>query len=163
MWVGLGIACVVSVGCDSKGAGSGSAKPAATSAAKSSGTAKSPATASPAAANQGPINGCTSFVDRTSVDAEHTIHWNESAAKSPARCMKIKAGQSVVWDGDFARYPVQVAGGTTPSPIAGFKDAISNPGVKGEERSLIEFMKPGTYGFVCPSKPEMKGAILVVP
>jgi hypothetical protein len=130
---------VIAIGCDSKGSSKGTSKSAPTSSA-----ARKPAPAGTSAA-AGPINGCASFADRTDENADHVIHWDESVAKSPARCMKIKAGQLVTWEGDFARYPIRPSGGDSPTPITQLTENISNPGVKGEERTNAEFKKTVTH------------------
>lgn len=154
-------------GCEGKPSGGGSkgAAPAQTAAAaKGAKKAATGASGAPApAAPGGPVAGCTSFADHTSVNDVHSIPWDESLAKSPLRCIKIKAGQDITWEGDFAKNPMIPAGGDTPTPIADVRENVSNPGLKGEERSMTTFKKPGTFGYASSKTPAMKGAIQVVP
>ncbi|HEY9841216.1 MAG TPA: plastocyanin/azurin family copper-binding protein [Candidatus Obscuribacterales bacterium] len=109
------------------------------------------------------INGCTSYEDRTNVDADHMITWDLSVSSQSERCMKIKAGQSVTFMGNFTAHPLMTKGGSTPSPFDDAANQVANPGLTGQEGTSLEFKTAGTFGYVCKFHPSMTGAILVVP
>lgn len=95
------------------------------------------------------INGCATFVDRTADGASRTLPWNEDLIYEPARCMQVRVGQSVTFDGDLDNHPMVPSGGDMPSPVGG---------------AVATFTAPGTYGYRCiPHPAEMNGAIHVVP
>jgi plastocyanin len=93
------------------------------------------------------------YVDRTADGADRTLTWDFSFAGSPERCLKIRVGQSVQWDGHFAAHPLESDQGDRPNPI------VANLGDSG----LIRFDRPGVFGFRCNFHFEMRGAIQVVP
>lgn len=98
-------------------------------------------------------SNCTTFTDHTADGDARTIKWDFSIATSPDRCMKIKAGQTVTWQGDFGTHPLGTNGGDTPNPIA---DVDTSTG-------KVTFPNAGTFGFKCEVHPAMIGAIQVVP
>jgi len=102
------------------------------------------------AAPAGPVNGCKTFDDRTGATASRTIAWMFPLAAAD-RCIAIKAGQSVTWNGDFTMYRVGASGGDSPNPISGF-DPMS---------PTVAFPKAGTFGFESPDAPALVGAIKV--
>lgn len=105
-------------------------------------------------ADSGPlvVNNCKTFDDRTGSGATRTIAW-QFPIPAADRCVRIKKGQSVTFNGNFTQYRVAPsAGSTQPNPIASFDE--SSPTVK--------FPNVGTYGFECPDAPALLGAIDVV-
>jgi plastocyanin len=126
-----------------------------------------PAPASPTpAANAAVVNGCNGgdYSDHTAdADAQGThVKWDESIASSNDRCIKVRVGSTVTFEGDFAKHPMSASGGESVNPLAGIGERIANP-ASPEEFAPTKFEKTGVYGFVCSKHPEMKGAILVVP
>lgn len=102
------------------------------------------------------LNGCTTFVDGTDADGgSRTLTWDFSITTDPKRCLKIKAGQSVTWSGNFTTHPLAAAGGSSPNPVQGNSPVGTTV--------AIPFPNAGTYGFVCGAHPQMKGAIEVTP
>lgn len=99
------------------------------------------------------VNGCTTFVDLTRGTAD--ITWDLSLVGTPGRCLMVKQGQTVTWNGDFTSHPLKASGGTTPSPIVN--------GQPGDTDVAIQFDDPGVYGYVCEIHASMTGAIQVVP
>lgn len=106
------------------------------------------------------INGCTAYVDRTADDADREIEWKVITPKPAEWCMKIKAGQSVVWRatdaGGFNTHPLDPHNGDTGNPInaAGTGDVTSHTFPEGNK----------TFGFWCTIHTTlMQGAIYVVP
>lgn len=94
------------------------------------------------------LNGCSAYVDRRAAAASRTLVWDASIAVSAERCMKIRAGQQVVFDGDFEAHPLEALGGDVPSPFS--------------SASWV-FAEPGVFGYICTIHAEMTGAIWVVP
>ncbi|HVV83060.1 MAG TPA: plastocyanin/azurin family copper-binding protein [Kofleriaceae bacterium] len=110
---------------------------------------------------QAAINGCTeaTAVDRTAAGASRTISFAGEAYTPP--CIKISAGQTVVWNGDFSAHPLRpglIVGGTPQNqpgnPIP--------PTSSGNTRQAT-FAVAGSYGFYCANHfPDgMMGAIYV--
>lgn len=95
------------------------------------------------------LNGCKTYVDLTADAAKREITWGFSVSNTPEACMRIKAGQSVTWNGDFGLHPLGPKGGDTPTPIT--------------NTATVKFDKAGTFGFVCTAHSTMQGVILVVP
>lgn len=103
------------------------------------------------------INGCSSgFQDQTAASSPRILNWDLPLADSPARCMKIKVGQIVRWQGLFSFHPLQPKDGDSPNPITPFSAATP-------DFYEISFPNAGTFGFVCGAHPTMTGAIFVVP
>lgn len=104
-----------------------------------------------------PINGCSiGFQDQTAASAPRVLNWDLPVANSPARCMKVKVGQSVKWQGLFSFHPISPKDGDTPNPITPF--SASSP-----DSYSVTFPSAGTFGFVCDAHANMTGAIYVVP
>lgn len=95
------------------------------------------------------LNGCSEYEAQVGPSAGRTILWDGSVPDQPARCMKIRAWQSVVFEGDFVEHPLVALGGDTPSPVT-------------SETSIL-FAEPGLFGYVCTFHDWMTGAIWVVP
>ena len=102
------------------------------------------------AAPAGPVNGCKTFDDRTAPGASRTITWTFPIAAAD-RCVLVKVGQSVTWDGNFTMYRVGASGGDSPNPIADFDP----------NTPVVGFPKAGTFGFESPDAPALVGAIKV--
>jgi hypothetical protein len=100
------------------------------------------------------VDGCleTAYQDRTAPDADRMLAWDFPFASSIERCLTIRAGQSVRWDGNFSIHPLTADEGDTPNPIA-------SPAADGS----VVFSKPGLYGFRCNYHDEMRGSIQVLP
>ncbi len=97
------------------------------------------------------LNGCTdaSYSDQTAAGA--TITWDFTV--SP-KCVKIKAGQTVTWNGNFATHPINPFGGDQGSPVPSTSTGNTAKGT---------FPTAGTFGFHCVNHPSMLGAVKVVP
>jgi hypothetical protein len=103
-----------------------------------------------AATPNGPaINGCTQYVDRTADAASRTLVWSFSIANAPERCMIVKAGQTVTFQGDLAIHPLAAKGGDAPSPITNV--------------ASVKFANAGSFGYVCTNHPSMTGVVYVLP
>ncbi|CAN5568858.1 hypothetical protein BH09MYX1_BH09MYX1_24470 [soil metagenome] len=102
-------------------------------------------------AGGGSLNGCTdsAYSDQTAAGA--TITWDFTV--SP-KCVKIKAGQSVTWNGDFATHPINPFGGDNGSQVPSVSTGTTAKGT---------FASAGTFGFHCLNHPSMLGAVKVVP
>jgi len=107
----------------------------------------------PASAQAQVIQDCqpNQYLDRTATGADRQLNWDFSIATDPERCLQVRVGQTVVWNGNLDSHPLGAQGGDTPNPIASH--------VNGS----VTFNTVGTYGFVCLSHSSMKGAIKVVP
>jgi len=102
----------------------------------------------------GPVSGCTTYVDRSAPADERVETWDFSLVQHPERCMKIKVGQSVTFNGDFTMRPIAGNGGDSPNPFDSFDPSSGN---------IIAFPVEGTFGYANPDTPAMLGAIQVVP
>lgn len=98
------------------------------------------------------LNGCTSYVDRTAPGASRTLDWDYGIESDPERCIKVKVGQIVKFDGDIVDHPIDARGGTTPNPFKGALDS----------KASFAFPKAGGFGFYCFIHEEMNGAVWVV-
>jgi plastocyanin len=100
-----------------------------------------------------PVQDCApeQFLDRTAPGADRDITWTVSITFDPERCMEVRVGQQVRWNGSLGTHPLDPEGGDTPNPIARHQDG------------LVTFDAPGTFGYVCGNHPVMKGAIRVLP
>lgn len=108
---------------------------------------------SPGVARAQAVNDCqpSQFVDRSAgAAALRQIAWDFGVTSAPERCMAIKTGQTVVWDGDLDVHPLAGSGGDSPNPISS------------HHAGSVTFNAPGTFGFVCLAHSPMKGAIKVV-
>jgi plastocyanin len=91
------------------------------------------------------------YLDRTTQGADRTFHWDYSFAGDPERCITVRVGQSVTWQGNFGDHPLAADEGDQPNPIANHVDG------------LVTFTTPGTFGYRCNYHFEMRGAIRVLP
>lgn len=100
------------------------------------------------------VNSCKTFDDRTATGASRTIAW-QFPLPAADRCIEIKVGQSVTWNGDFAKYGVAAskgpAGGDSPNPISAFDPTAPT----------VKFPSAGTFGFESPDAPALTGAVKV--
>jgi hypothetical protein len=94
------------------------------------------------------VNGCTSFVDRSEASAIRVLPWDSSIESNPLRCVQIKMGQNICWDGDLSVHPLVPLGGDIPTPIG---------------PACATFNQTGSYGYHCAVHPNMQGAVQVVP
>lgn len=101
--------------------------------------------------------GCTELEDRTADDASRTIAFGDTLGNTYApKCLKIKAGQTVTFDGDFTVHPLAHACGpaeTIPNVTTGTSEAVT-------------FETSGNYGYFCtrhgnPAGGGMAGRIVV--
>ena len=107
----------------------------------------------PATASAAPSD-CSSYTDRSGAGDSRTLVWDFSITSNPARCMKVRVGQSVIWQGDVLGFhPLASDGGTTPNPI---------PGAPTSASATVTFTQPGTFGYICGNHAFMTGAIQVV-
>jgi hypothetical protein len=91
------------------------------------------------------------FLDRSAASADRRITWDFSISSDPERCLTVRQGQTVVWDGDLDNHPLGGSGGNMPNPI----------GL--HQNGSVTFNAPGTFGYVCLAHSSMKGAIKVLP
>jgi hypothetical protein len=91
------------------------------------------------------------YVDRTAPGADRSLPWDFGITTAPERCMQVRVGQTVVWNGDLDVHPLGGQGGDAPNPISL------------HQNGSVTFNSAGTFGFVCLSHSSMKGAIKVVP
>jgi plastocyanin len=101
------------------------------------------------------LNDCTTFRDATAESDPRAIVWDFGVATSDDRCMRVKLGQTVTWNGNFATHPLGTQGGNSPNPIAA-------PSTPTPESRTVTFGNTGTFGYVCTRHSSMKGAIQVV-
>lgn len=104
-----------------------------------------------------PVNGCTVFVNKSAPNDARTIDFPTGAIPSQytPNCMRVKAGQTVTWNGAFASHPLMASGGDAGNPIT----TTSTGSTK-----AFTFPTAGTYGFACMFHGgSMFGAIEVVP
>jgi plastocyanin len=117
------------------------------------GTAQDAGTDSAAALCDSTFAGCTEVdaggeagVGNVFLDvgaADQTIDFGGSLGTVYApRCLKIKAGQKVTWNGDFSSHPLTAAGCNPPGG-----DAI--PATSTGTTTSVTFATKGTYGFYC--------------
>src|SRR5262245_53241483 len=79
-------------------------------------------TLSPASAFADPVDGCNDadYLDRTAPGADRTLTWDFSIVGDPERCLEVRVGQSVRWNGDVENtHPLSADEGSQPNPIAG--------------------------------------------
>jgi len=96
------------------------------------------------------INDCKTFVDKSGAADTRTITWTIPLTV-PERCMTIKKGQTVKWDGNFSSHPLAPKNGDTPNPVTGV-DASGN----------VTFPNAGVFGYECGIHPSMTGVIKVI-
>jgi hypothetical protein len=102
------------------------------------------------------INGCTtyeSYVDRTADGASRVLSWVVGIAGNPAKCMKVKVGQMVVLNGDFAAHPLVPDEGDVPTQI---------PAKNSGTDLIIVPTIPGTFGYISSNESTMTGALYVI-
>lgn len=111
-------------------------------------------------ADAGVDGGAAQFVDNGAADAMIDFGGSVGLAYSP-KCLKIKAGQKVMWMGDFSFHPLSPA---ACNPSGG--DTI--PATSSGTSTTVTFTKTGTYGYYCQvhgapggSASAMNGVIVV--
>ncbi|MDX2019485.1 MAG: hypothetical protein SF187_04540 [Deltaproteobacteria bacterium] len=91
------------------------------------------------------------YVDRTQVVADRVLAWSHGFSDDE-RCLVVRVGQTVVWQGSLSTHPLDAEGGDSPNPIVSHSDGV------------VTFRSPGTFGYVCgAAHAGMYGAIHVVP
>jgi plastocyanin len=113
--------------------------------------------------NAAVVNGCTGgdYGDHTT-EPSTTVKWDESIEKSFDRCIRVKVGQSVSYEGDFSKHPMEASGGDSESPFKDIAERVTNAGTP-QEAVAFKFTKTGVFGYKCTKHPSMAGAVLVVP
>lgn len=148
--------------------GSTSSSSGSTSSSSSGGTSSSSSGNTSSSSSSGDsgstLNGCTSFKDETNaVNAQGVaITWDLTIAQSDMRCITVKVGTDVTFEGNFTAHPIAPQGGDTPTPFTDAVANVANPGTA-EERTTMKFDKAGSFGFVCTFHSNMKGVIQVIP
>lgn len=100
------------------------------------------------------VKSCNgTYVDRTDPGAARTIQWDQDVMTRPERCMMIKVGQKVKWNGDFTVHSLEANGAEADNPIH------ADIGDVGE----ITFTRAATFGYTCAFHGTEVGAIKVVP
>jgi plastocyanin len=120
------------------------------------GTGGSGGTAGSGGACAASFAGCTAYEDHTAAADSRNIAF-VTAMYTPS-CMKIKAGQTVTFSGQFAAHPLMQSCGPAPAVITNGT---------GTSKS-ITFAAAGDYGYYCTvhgtaSGFGMAGSISVVP
>jgi plastocyanin len=106
------------------------------------------------------LAGCTladfAANDRRAPGASRTITFPVAGPplQYAPRCLRIKAGQSVTWQGDLAADPLVPLGKNPPSPIT--PTAVGNS-------VTFTFANKGRYRYASQTNPAMRGAIDVRP
>lgn len=90
------------------------------------------------------------FVDRTAPSADRELLWDFGIGTDPERCITVRTGQTVFWNGVSDLHPLGGSGGDNPNPIGAHQDG------------RVTFNSVGTFGYVCLNHSSMKGAIRVV-
>ena len=90
------------------------------------------------------------YQDRTAAGADRQITWDFSITSNSERCLQVRVGQTVVWNGDFDTHPLGGSGGDNPNPITA--------NINGS----VTFTTAGTFGYHCLVHSPMIGAIRVV-
>ena len=108
-----------------------------------------------------PVNGCgpTEFAasDHTAASDPRAITFatTPSPVQFSPSCMRIKAGQTVTWSGDFSDHPFEPMPAVPDDPIMDVTSGTT---------TSVTFPAAGTFGFDCAMHPSiMHGAIEVVP
>ena len=112
------------------------------------------ALSAPAEAAGPVVDSCqdASYLDRTAPDADRLFLWDFPFAGDPERCIRIRVGQSVQWQGNFADHPLQTDEGDPNNPIANYEATAG----------LVKFDQVGVFGYRCNFHFAMRGAIQVV-
>ncbi len=112
------------------------------------------------------LNGCDSStaVDKTA-STSTTVTFGDTLVYDPA-CIRIKAGSSVTFMGDFGVHPLQ--GGTvsgSPKPDAASPIKLTMGSADGGMSAAFTFPAAGNFGYYCTVHGSigMKGAVFVVP
>jgi hypothetical protein len=110
-------------------------------------------TGSPETAQAQEVQGCqpNQFVDRSAPSAQRTLTWEFGIQDGPERCIQVRVGQTVTWNGNLDDHPLAAEGGDTPNPILF------------HQNGSVTFTAPGTFGYVCLAHSPMVGSVKVVP
>lgn len=102
---------------------------------------------------------CTSFVDATGATASRKVLFPAGGHTYSPRCLRIRVGQEVTFEGSFSSHPLRQSCG--PAPLV--------PAVQqGSSASATTTEALGIFGYYCPNHGDadgsgMAGAIEVVP
>ncbi len=109
------------------------------------------------------LNGCTAAgaIDRTAAGASRTVTFPGFAYTPP--CIKIRAGQTVTWSGNFGFHPLRAGAIVNNSPTGQPGNPI--PTTSAGMTASATFAAAGDFGYYCASHfgGGMVGAIYVVP
>jgi plastocyanin len=100
--------------------------------------------------------GCSTYTDLSAPSADRTVTF--TFAQYTPKCIKIKAGQSVTFSGDFSSHPLRQACGT----------AGVIPNTDSGTTATVTFNTADTYGYYClvhgsADGTGMAGSVQVVP
>jgi plastocyanin len=101
--------------------------------------------------------GCLTFVDLTDPAAVRTVHFPVGGNRYSPECIRVSAGQTVTFAGDFSNHPLVQECGPAAQVL----------GASNGSSAAFPLSAPGTYGYYCmmhgsPSGSGMSGAIEVV-
>lgn len=108
------------------------------------------------------LNGCTEMaaMDRTDPGAQRSVTF-AGFAYTP-RCLKVKVGQTVTWNGDLSFHPLRAGAIVDNQPMAQPGNPI--PSTSAGNTVSVTFNAAGDFGYYCAvHQPGMAGAIYVVP
>lgn len=110
--------------------------------------------------------GCTPQTMTDVGDTDTTVKFGMGGNRYEPRCLRIKAGRTVTFDGQFAAHPLDPAACNPPGTA--FQDSI--PTVKSGATATAKLTKPGIYAYYCDvhgtptgSATDMVGLVEVVP
>lgn len=92
--------------------------------------------------------GCTTFEDRTAEGADRRVTFRDF--EYTPKCMRIRAGQTVVFEGDFDRHPLLTSCGP----------ALSLDKRTGTGPASFVVGAPGRYGYYCLDHGNAGGAVM---
>jgi len=122
------------------------------------GTDAGPTDSAPPPYDGGPLNSCNAgnYVDKSNGgQVQRTITFPAGIPGNftySIPCMRVKVGQTVQFDGNFANHPLEPLGGNVPTPFT-----LTNTGLTQQ----FTFNTAGNYGFHCQNHATMLGAIEV--
>lgn len=99
------------------------------------------------------LNGCSTFKDETA-NSQVAVTWGFGITSDPLRCVKVKVGSTVTFNGDFSFHPIGPKGGDTPTAIVATTAGST---------AAFTFPTAGSFGYTCTVHSSMTGVIQVVP
>ena len=86
--------------------------------------------------------GCQSLTDATAAGADRTIRFGVEQGNNYApKCLEVKKGQTITFEGDFVLHPLSAACGTLEETLASTVETGTN--------STITFDQAGDFGYFC--------------